>query len=148
LEVERHTPLTDRMSFHYYELPKLPKYLDTKNRLQLWLRLFDAETEEELTQIEETGVAIMEQTISAYRHITATKEFQTLARMREDARHNEASALDNARRKEAEKWQGVVADKDAALAEQAAALAEQAAALAEQAARIAELEVLFGRKKT
>jgi len=33
--------------------------------------------------------------------------------LRSRARNNEASALGNARRKEREKWQGVVAEKDA-----------------------------------
>ena len=133
LEVTRHTPLSDKMSLHYYELPKLPKTISADNGSQLWLKLFDAETEEELTQIEALEVPVMQQAIQAFRSITATDEFRTLERMRSDARRNEASALGNARREEREKWQGVVADKDAALA-------DKDAALNEQAARIAELE--------
>jgi hypothetical protein len=47
--------------------------------------------------------------------------FHRLERLRSDARHNEAAALGNARREataeERAKWQGVVADKDAALAD-------------------------------
>jgi hypothetical protein len=58
----------------------------------------------------------MQQAIGAYRSVTATEEFQTLERMRSDAKRNEASALANARRKAVEetdaKWQGVVAEKD------------------------------------
>ena len=50
-------------------------------------------------------------------------------RLRANARHNEASALDNAMRKaeriEREKWQGVVAEKEAALSEKEAALSEK-----------------------
>ncbi|MDR3209769.1 MAG: Rpn family recombination-promoting nuclease/putative transposase, partial [Oscillospiraceae bacterium] len=133
LEVTRHTPLTDRMSLHYFELPKLPETVSAEDGLQLWLKLFDAETEEELKQIEELGVEVMEQAITAYRRVTATDEFRTLERMRSDARHNVASALGNTRREEREKWQGVVADKDAALAE--------------QAKRIAELEALLNNGK-
>jgi predicted transposase/invertase (TIGR01784 family) len=133
LEVTRHTPLTDRMSLHYFELPKLPETVSAEDGLQLWLKLFDAETEEELKRIEELGVPIMEQAITAYRRVTATEEFKELERLRSRARHNEASALGNARREEREKWQGVVADKDAVLAE--------------QAARIAELEALLNNGK-
>jgi hypothetical protein len=59
----------------------------------------------------------MKEAIGAYRHVTATAEFKELERLRSRARHNEASALGHARRegyREAdEKWQGVVADKDA-----------------------------------
>ena len=59
----------------------------------------------------------MDQAIGAYRRVTAAKEFKELERLRERARYNEASAIDNAERrgaeKEREKWQGVLADKEA-----------------------------------
>jgi len=124
LEINRHTPLTDRMSLIYFELPKLPEVVSANDGLQLWLKLFDAETEEELKQIEALEVPDMQQAIKAYRSITATDEFRTLERMRSDARRNEASALGNARREEREKWQGVVADKDTRIAELEAQLAK------------------------
>jgi predicted transposase/invertase (TIGR01784 family) len=137
LEVTRHTPLTDRMSLHYFELPKLPKTVSAEDSQKLWLALFRAETEEELKRIEALGGSDMEQAIEAYRHITATDEFRELERLRTLARHNEAAALGNARREataeERAKWQGVLADKDAALA-------NKDATVAEQAARILELE--------
>jgi predicted transposase/invertase (TIGR01784 family) len=121
LEINRHTPLTDRMSLIYFELPKLPESVSVHDGLQLWLKLFDAETEEELKQIEALEVPDMQQAIKAYRSITATDEFRTLERMRSDARRNEASALGNARREgaaeERSKWENVVADKDARIAE-------------------------------
>ncbi len=40
----------------------------------------------------------MEEAIKAYRHVTATDEFKEIERLRSRARHNEASALGNARR--------------------------------------------------
>jgi len=64
----------------------------------------------------------MSEAISAYRHVAASPEFS----MRSKAGHDEAQALMNARRKEREHWQGVVA---------------------EQAARISELEALLGERK-
>ena len=120
LEVTRHTPLTDKQALHYFELPKLPQTISADDELKLWLKLFDAQTEEELKQIEEVGVPIMKQAVGAYRHVSATDEFKEIERLRSRAKHNEASALGHARRegyREAEeKWQGVVADKDAELA--------------------------------
>ena len=113
LEVKRHTPLTDRMCLHYYELPKLPEVFSREDELSLWLMLFKAETEEELQQIKALEVPVMEQAIEAYRHITATDEFKEIERLRSRARHNEASALGHARREESKKWQGIVAEKDA-----------------------------------
>jgi predicted transposase/invertase (TIGR01784 family) len=121
LEVSRHTPLTDKMSLHYFELPKRPVSVSASDGLGLWLALFDAETEEDLKQLEELEVPIMNQAIGAYRSITATDEFKEIERLRSRARHNEAAALGNARREaaaeERTKWQVVVADKDAALAD-------------------------------
>ena len=99
LEVSRHTPLTDRMSLHYFELPKLPETISRDDRLLLWLSLFRANTEEELQEIEALEVPEMNQAITAYKRITVTKEFREMERLREKARHDEASALYNAEKK-------------------------------------------------
>ncbi len=48
LEVTRHTQLTDKLCLHYFELQKLPKEITIDNGLEVWLSLFNAETEEEL----------------------------------------------------------------------------------------------------
>ena len=51
LEVTRHTLLSDKMGFHFFELPKLPAEVSGNDMLLLWLSLFKAETEEELEKI-------------------------------------------------------------------------------------------------
>ena len=99
LEVERHTLLSDKMGLHFFELPKLPEVGDEKDTLLLWLSLFKAETEEELTKIDEMEVPEMSQAINAYYTITASSEFREKERLRAKARHDEAQALYNARRK-------------------------------------------------
>jgi predicted transposase/invertase (TIGR01784 family) len=124
LEITRHTPLTDKQVLHYYELPKLPEGITADDESRLWLTLFRAKTEEELNRIEALGVPVMEQAIEAYRHVTATDEFKEMERLRSRARHNEAAALRHAIEAEREKWQGVVADKDAQIAELRARLGE------------------------
>ena len=50
LEAKRHTPLTDKCGLHFFELPKMPKVeaINPSNEKDLWLALFNAETEEEL----------------------------------------------------------------------------------------------------
>jgi len=101
LEVTRHTPLTDRFSLSYFELPKLPATVTADNGLELWLSLFKAKTEEELTSLESLGVQEMNEAISAYRNITVTPEFREMERLRSKARHDEAQALYNAERKKA-----------------------------------------------
>jgi predicted transposase/invertase (TIGR01784 family) len=156
LEVTRKTALTDKQVLHYFELPKLPEVVNADDRLRLWLALFNAETEEELSHIEEMGVPVMEQAIKAYRRITATDEFREIERLRFRARYDEISALSHAEEvgrekgreegreegmevgaeREREKWQDVVAEKDVALANKEVALAEKDALIAELRARL------------
>jgi predicted transposase/invertase (TIGR01784 family) len=131
LEVRRHTPLTDKMALHYFEVRKLPKDIDVKDELQLMLSLFRAKTEEELKKLEGLEVPVVTQAIEAYREVTVSPEFKELERLRALALHNEASALAHAERKGAKKgakaervkWQGVVADREAALADKDAEIA-------------------------
>ena len=133
LEVTSHEPLTDKMVLHYYELKKLPPLNSKDSGRDLWLKLFRAETEEELERIEKMGVPVMSEALQAYRHVAASDEFKEIERMRSKARHDEAQALRNAEQRgadaEREKWQSVVDDKDAALAEQAALIVELCAQL-------------------
>jgi len=143
--VVRHEPLTDKLNLYYYEPSKIPKSVSRDNRLELWLALFRAETEEELKEIEAMEVDVMTQAIGAYRKTTATAEFKELERLRSLARHNEASALGHARREEAKKWQGVVAE---VVAEKEREIAEAVAAMeAKKDAQIAELLAQLGEKK-
>jgi predicted transposase/invertase (TIGR01784 family) len=124
MEVSRHTLLTEKQALHYFELPKLPADVGALSGGGLWLALFNAETEDELTRIEGMGVPELSQAISAYRAITATDEFRELERMRSLARSNEAAALRHARELERAKWEQVIADKDAELADKDAAIAK------------------------
>jgi len=119
LEVTTHQPLTDKMSLHFYELKKLPPLVDSdkESSKSLWLKLFRAETEEDLAKIEALEVPIMTEALQAYRHVAASDEFKEKERMWAKARHDEAQALYNAKREERKHWQGVVADKDAENAE-------------------------------
>ena len=116
LEVNRYTPLTDKMSLHYFELPKLPKvdYINPNSEKDLWLALFNAETEEELIKIEGLGVPVMNEALKAYRHVSTTDEFKYLEKLRAKTRHDEAQALFNAERRgesrSDEKWQEAISD--------------------------------------
>jgi len=123
IEVTRHEELTDKMTLHFFELKKLPDDITDKDMLKLWLALFNANTQEELDKINALEVPIMEQAINAYYNITAESEFKEKVRLLEKARHNEASALRNARDEESKKWQGVVADKESIIAEKDAEIA-------------------------
>ncbi len=107
LEVTRHTLLSDKMGFHFFELPKLPDDVSQENMLLLWLSLFKADTEEELEKIKGMEVPVMSQAINAYYTITDSSEFREKERLRAKARHDEAQALYHARRegKQEEKYE-------------------------------------------
>jgi predicted transposase/invertase (TIGR01784 family) len=144
LEVSRHTPLADKMSLYFYELNKLPEGAVAGDMRHMWLSLFKADTEEELAKIEKMEEPVMEEAIRAYHQITVDPRFREMERLRERARHDEASALRHARdegkaegkregkkegkregkregkaegkAEERERWQSVVAGKDAEIA--------------------------------
>jgi len=119
------------MVFHFFELSKLPDIDDSSSLLHLWLALFRANTEEELNHIKKMEVSELSDAVNAYYTITASSEFREKERLYEKARHNEASALYNAREKERLKWEGVLAEKDAELAEKEAENEELRRQLAE-----------------
>jgi predicted transposase/invertase (TIGR01784 family) len=111
LEVTRHELLTDKMSLHFFELPKLPNEISPNNMLLLWLSLFKADTLEELEKIKAMEVPVMEKAINAYHSVTVSPEFRNLEKMRADARYNEAAALRNAEQKAEQKAEKRFIDK-------------------------------------
>jgi len=115
LETTRGERLTDKLTLHFFELSKLPKEIDGENELFLWLLLFKAETEEDLSKIKALEVPVMEQAMRAYEQITATDEFRELERLREKAAHDETAALNYARLEERKVWEDIVADMGAEL---------------------------------
>jgi predicted transposase/invertase (TIGR01784 family) len=118
MEVNRHEILSDKQRYHFFELPKLPNVdsIDTTSEKDLWLALFNAETEEELEKLITSGGEVMTQAVGAYHSITADKQFQYLETLRTKARHDEAQAISNARRQEREErdahWQGVAEENE------------------------------------
>jgi hypothetical protein len=145
LEVRRGTRLTDKMNLRYFELPKIPKEFSAEDKLLLWLSLFAARTEEDLARIKSLEVSEMDQAIEAYRGTVVTSEFRELERLRSRARHNEASALEHARQQEQEKWERVVADRDAENEALRASVAEKDSENAALRMRLAEMEALLGK---
>ena len=131
LEINRHELLSDKQRYHFFELPKLPDVdsINVDSEKDLWLALFNAETEEELEKLVSNGGEVMSQAVEAYRGITATEEFKYKEALRAKARHDEAQAIYNAKREEREHWQGIVADKEAVIADKDALIAELQAKL-------------------
>ena len=158
LETKRRELLTDKLCMIYCELPKLPDICGEMDAnidgvLELWLSLFKARTEQDLADIEGLGVDVLSRAVAAYRSVTASNEFKDLERIRAKARHNEAQAIYNAEQRLNEHWQGIVDEKDTALAEMLAekdtvisekdtVISEKDTALAEKDALIAKLQAM------
>jgi len=88
----------------------------------------------------------MSEAIEAYRHVAASPELREAERMRSKARHDEAQALAYAERKEREKWQVLIADKDAELADKDAELTDKDAELADKDVELADKDAVLANK--
>lgn len=98
LENSRHELLTDKCSVNFFELVKVGSSIDKNNRKQLWLQLLNAETEEDLTMLKETGVPEIGKAVVILHQMSADEEMREIARLREKAILDEASAKDYYRR--------------------------------------------------
>jgi len=87
----------------------------------------------------------MSEAVRAYRHVAASDEFKEIEWALSKARHEEAQALSDAQHegaeREREKWESIVAEKNAELIEKDT---DHAAMLAEKDAMIAKLLAQLG----
>lgn len=97
MEKNRHEVLTDKFGIHFFELKKIGKHPNKENPMELWLQLINAETEEDLTMLEQTDVQEINQAILVLRELNADEKMRYFADMREKALHDEATALQRAR---------------------------------------------------
>ena len=103
LESSRNELLTDKFAIHFFELKKLNKAGKNK-RMEDWLNLINAETEDELMAIQQaTEIPEVKETIVMLRQLSADEKVRQEAYYREKLMHDEASALGSARREGIEK---------------------------------------------
>jgi len=112
LEVTRYVSLSDKMVIHFFELEKLPDEINKDNIPLLWLKIFKADTEEDLQMPDGIDVAEVNEVIDAYRNLMVSEEFREYERMREKAELDERQRTSNAVEKATETLQGVIATKD------------------------------------
>ena len=89
---------SDKFSIHFFELKKVGQKVDPNNKKALWLQFINAESEEEFEMIKNTDVPIMERAVNVIYDMSEDTKVKEMARLREKAMHDEASALGNARR--------------------------------------------------
>ena len=98
LENERNELLTDKFAIHFFELKKLGKFKKSR-RMEDWLDLINAETEDDLMEIQNKSlIPEVQDTIVMLRELNADEKVRQEAYYREKRLHDEATALGNARR--------------------------------------------------
>lgn len=100
---DRDEIFSDKFSIHFFELQKVNKKVDPDNRRELWMHFLNANSEEEFEMLKDTKVPIMERAVNVIYDLSEDTRVRELARMREKALHDEASALANAEKRGMEK---------------------------------------------
>ena len=98
MEKHRYEMLTDKMSIYVFELGKLPEEIDENNILELFLRVFKADTEEELETLENLEVDEMKEMVNAYHDIVNNPDYAYLERRRLMDAMDQNQAINNAKR--------------------------------------------------
>lgn len=70
---------------------------DPNNSRELWLQFINADSEEEFEMISQTNVPIMKKAVNVIYDMSEDTKIREIARLREKALHDEASALKNAK---------------------------------------------------
>jgi predicted transposase/invertase (TIGR01784 family) len=150
MERHRHEILTNKMSIFVFELGKLPERIDRGNILELFLRLFRADTEEEMEYLENLEVVEMKEMVKAYRETVNSPDYADLERKRLMNRLDEGQALHHAVEVAHKEWEAahvaVIAGKDAALAGKDEVIAGKDAALADKDAALAGKDAVIADK--
>ena len=88
---------SDKFSMHFFELKKVGKNVDSNNRKELWMQFLNADSEEDLEMLKQTNVPIITKAVSIIYDLSEDTKIREMARLREKALHDEASALANAK---------------------------------------------------
>ncbi|MBQ8568379.1 MAG: Rpn family recombination-promoting nuclease/putative transposase [Oscillospiraceae bacterium] len=88
---------SDKFGIHFFELKKVGKKPDPKNSRELWLQFIKADKEEDFEMINQTNVPVMQKAVKVIYDMSEDTRIRELARMREKALHDEATALKSAR---------------------------------------------------
>jgi predicted transposase/invertase (TIGR01784 family) len=72
--------ISEKWEIIYFETPKLPA--EITNRMELWLKFFTVDTEEELEEMENTGDSMIRTATIRVRHMDADEQMREKARAR------------------------------------------------------------------
>ena len=86
---------SDKFSMHFFELKKISKH--PKTCREQWLRFINADSEEDFEMVEATSMPIIRKAVKVIYDMSEDTKTRELARLREKALHDEASALKQAK---------------------------------------------------
>lgn len=78
-------------------LKKVGRKPNPDNSRELWLQFINADSEEDFEMISQTNVPIMKKAVNVIYDMSEDTKIREIARLREKALHDEASALKNAK---------------------------------------------------
>lgn len=90
----RNEVFSDKFSMHFFELKKIGK--NPKTSREQWLQFINADSEEDFEMVEATSMPIIQKAVKVIYDMSEDTRIRELARMREKALHDEASALKDA----------------------------------------------------
>lgn len=91
----RNEVFSDKFSMHFFELKKIGK--NPKTSREQWLQFINADSEEDFEMVEATSMPIIQKAVKVIYDMSEDTRIRELARMREKALHDEASALRQAK---------------------------------------------------
>ena len=97
LEKNRHELFSDKMSLHFFELPKISDKIDISDRKQLWLQLINADSEEDFAMLRETNVPIIQESVGKIYELSNDEQIREYVRQREKTRLDWNSDMYNAK---------------------------------------------------
>jgi len=101
METTRHEVLSDKCGIYFFDLTKIHDIREKVNiddKLELWLQLINAETEEEFDMLEQTGVVPIQKAVSSIHAMRRDRAIRQAAFDREIDLHDEATRMEGARR--------------------------------------------------
>lgn len=92
---DRNEIFSDKFSMHFFELKKISK--NPKTSREQWLQFINADSEENLKMVEATSIPIIQKAVKVIYDMSEDTKTREIARLREKALHDEASALKHAK---------------------------------------------------
>ena len=86
---------SDKFSMHFFELKKVSK--NPKTSREQWLQFINADSQEDFEMVEATSMPIIQKAVKVIYDMSEDTKIRELARLREKALHDEASALRQAK---------------------------------------------------